>query len=51
LGKSHHLLKLLVVESLQVCLYVLGYRALQAIKKLFVRFQPNVHIVDEEELV
>ena len=51
LGKSHYLLKFLAVESRQVILYVLGYRALQAIYKLFVRFQPNVHIVNEEELV
>ena len=51
LGKSHHLLKFLAIESRQVILYVLGYRALQATYKLFVRFQPNVHVVYEEELV
>jgi hypothetical protein len=49
--KSHHLLKFLAIESRQVILYVLGYRALQATYKLFVRFQPNVHVVYEEELV
>jgi len=51
LSEGHHLLKFLAIESRQVILYVLGYRALQATYKLFVRFQPNVHVVNEEELV